>query len=211
MNGLSGHRLPAVIITLLVFLSLVAGGGTMAQSATPAPYPVAPDPSECVIAPAPVEGIVAILGTPTPGAAASPAPFTIPEGRPADAETTLDVVATLRQVFACANAGDPLRFSSLYTDDFLRSFFSGAPREDVIEFLSLPPRPLPEEQKRVIIGFGEVQLLTDGRAGVVIVLDEPDDPRTEEPDYAILERIDSRWLVDEIHEDGGVTTATPAP
>jgi hypothetical protein len=113
------------------------------------------------------------------------------------------VIATLRQVFACANAGDVLRVASLYTDDFVRDFFAGVPTGDLLEFLAIPPQPLPEDQKRIIIRFGEVQLLPDGRAGVVIVLDEPEDPRTEEPDYAILERIDGRWLVDELHEDAG--------
>ena len=40
--------------------------------------------------------------------------------------------------------------------------------------------------------------------------DEPDDPRAEEPDYAILEEVDGRWLVDEIHEDPAPAAATPA-
>jgi hypothetical protein len=39
----------------------------------------------------------------------------------------------------------------------------------------------------------------------MIVLDEPDDPRTEEPDYAILEQVEGRWLGDELHEDAGTT------
>ncbi|MBA3450779.1 MAG: nuclear transport factor 2 family protein, partial [Chloroflexia bacterium] len=163
-----------------------------------------PDPAECVVAPKPVAQIAAVLGTPVADPfPATPEPFVIPMGEPASDETAGAVIATLRQVFACANAGDPLRFSSLYSDDFLHGFFGGAPRADVIDFLSLPPQPLPEDQKRIIIRFGEVQMLPDGRAGVTIVLDEPDDPRTEEPDYAILERSDGRWLVDEIHEDGG--------
>ncbi|MDQ3228026.1 MAG: hypothetical protein M3Q50_15530 [Chloroflexota bacterium] len=202
------YRFPLAIAALLLALSASNSGG---QPATPAVYPVAPAPSECVIASVPLEEIVAIRETPVPDAAAIPAPFTIPAGRPADTETTVDVIATLRQVFACANVGDPLRCASLYSDDFLRSFFGGVPRDDVIAFLSLPPQFFPEDQKRVIIRFGKVQLLSDGRAGVIIVLDEPDDPRREEPDYAILERIDGRWLVDEIHEDGGAIATTPAP
>jgi hypothetical protein len=48
-----------------------------------------------------------------------------------------------------------------------------------------------------------VELLPDGRARVEIILDEPDDPRTEEPDTVILLQVDGRWLVDEIHEDVG--------
>ena len=41
------------------------------------------------------------------------------------------------------------------------------------------------------------------------MLEELDDPRTEEPDYAILERVEGRWLVDVLHEDAG-TPGTPA-
>ena len=42
------------------------------------------------------------------------------------------------------------------------------------------------------------------------MLDEPDDPRTEEPDFVNLERVEGRWLVDEIHEDIG-PASTEAP
>jgi hypothetical protein len=104
-------------------------------------------------------------------------------------------------VFACANAGDPLRFASLYTDLFLRDFFGGVPQADLETFLGMPPQPLPAEQQRIIRGMENVELLPDGRARVVIILDEPDDPRTEEPDTVILRQIGGRWLVDEIHED----------
>ena len=45
-----------------------------------------------------------------------------------------------------------------------------------------------------------MQLLKDGRAGVTIIFDELDDPRTEEPDDVILVGRAGRWLVDEIHE-----------
>src|SRR5690606_31270033 len=123
------------------------------------------------------------------------------QGAPADAATADAVKATLLQVFACANAGDPLRFASLYTDQFLRDFFGGVPQADLDAFLGMPPQPLPAEQQRIIRGVGDVELLPDGRARVVIVLDEPDDPRTEEPDTVILRQVDGRWLVDEIHED----------
>jgi hypothetical protein len=198
-----------VPLVLPLLLSIVPSGSAEAQTATPAVYPMAPDPGECVIEPAPVEEIAAILATPVAEPADNPTPFVLPAGEPADAETSAAVVATLHQVFACANAGDPLRVASLFSDDFVRTFFGGVPLQDLLDFLAVPPQPLPEDQKRIIVRFGEVRHLPDGRAGVVIVLDEPDDPRTEEPDLAILERLEGRWLVDELHEDGGVAS-TPA-
>ncbi len=197
------------VAVLVLLLSLVAVASTKAQTGTPAGYPSAPDPSECGIEPASIEEIAAILGTPVPAPADSATPFIPQAGPPADAETSAEVFATLRQLFGCANAGDPLRIASLYTDDFIRDFFGGVPRENLLDFLATPPQPLPDDQKRIIVRIGEVQLLPDGRAGVVIVLDEPDEPRAEEPDYVILERVEGRWLADEIYEDAG-TASTQA-
>jgi hypothetical protein len=212
MLGCLGRKLS--VPALAILLPLLVTEFVAAQTATPAAYPVAPDPRECIVEPATVEEMEMILGTPVAEPAASAAPFVRPAGEPANAETAAAVIATLRQVFACANAGDPLRVANLFTDDFVRNFFGGVPREDLFDFLAIPPLPLPEEQKRIIIRFGGVHLLPDGRAGVLIVLDEPDDPRSEEPDFAILELVESRWLVDELHEDGGdpssAATGTPA-
>ena len=202
------------VLALAILLSLAATEFAAAQAETPAAYPVPPDPRECVIEPATVEQIGVILGTPIAETTEIATPFVPPVGEPVDPETSAAVIATLRQVFACANAGDPLRVASFFTDDFVRNFFGGVPREDLLDFLAVPPQPLPEDQKRIIIRFGEVRLLPDGRAGVLIVLDEPDDPRSEEPDFAILELVNGRWLVDELHEDRGAVgtpaTGTPA-
>jgi hypothetical protein len=178
--------------------------GALAQElATPGPFPQTPGAAACVADPTTVEDVVAALGgSPATPAAASD---TVAEhGMPADAATADAVKATLLQVFACANAGDPLRFASLYTDRFLRDFFGGVPQADLEAFLGMPPQPLPAELQRIIRGVGDVELLPDGRARVVIILDEPDDPRTEEPDTVILRQVDGRWLVDEIHEDADV-------
>lgn len=205
----NGRRFVIALTTLLLVMFVV--DATRAQTPPPATYPLTPDPKDCAVEPAPVESVIAILETPVAAPAASPTPFATPLSVPADAEIASDVVATLYEVYACANAGDPSRVASLFTPDFMRAFFGGAPIDDVMEFLATPPQPLPEDQQRVIVRIGEVQMLPDGRAGVVIVLDEPDDPRTEEPDYAILEQAVGRWLVDEIHEDGGVGVATPTP
>ena len=187
----------------------VLSAAVVAQTPPPATYPVTPDPKDCLVEPASLEGVVNVLQTPVAAAPAGATPFVPPLSVPADAEVASDVVATLYEVFACANAGDPLRVASLFTADFMRAFYGEASLEEVAGFLVAEPEPLPEPERRVIVSIGQVQMLPDGRAGVVIVLDEPDDPRTEEPDYAILEQAVGRWLVDEIHEDGGAAVATP--
>ena len=209
-----GQRVIVAALALVLLPGTI--GGAVAQSVTPAAYPTTPDPAECVVAPVSLDALIATVGTPVPGEEipvpepATPEPFVVPPGEPADAETSAQVIATLHEVFACTNAGDFTRVYALFSDDFVREFFAQTPlTADVIAYLGAPPQPLPEDQQRIIVRFGEVRMLGDGRAGVVVVLDEPDDPRTEEPDYAILERVDGRWLVDEIHEDGGIAAATP--
>jgi len=189
-----------------------------AQDATPLPFPTAPDPSECRVAPRPLDDVATVVGTATSdqttSAVGTPAPFEPPEGSAVDEATAATVRATLRELFACTNAGDFLRVYALFTDDFLRSFFVGTPFSDeVAAFIGASPQPLPDEERRVIVRLGEPRLLDDGRVGVPIVLDEPADPRSEESDYAILESVEGRWLVDEIHEDAdtGETPATPEP
>lgn len=193
-------RRPMLVGTAVA--SMLLPNGVFAQDlATPGPFPQTPEPAACVAEAITTEDVLAALGsTAATPAVATPGVATA-QGKPADAATADAVKATLLQVFACANAGDPLRFASLYTDQFLRDFFGGVPQADLEAFLAMAPQPLPAEQQRIIRGVGDVEILPDGRARVVIILDEPDDPRTEEPDTAILRQVDGRWLVDEIHED----------
>jgi len=202
--GCSTALLVMAMGVAMTALSAWSTPSAIADVATPAAmsFPVTPDPAECVIAPRALEDVVAIAATPAPeGVVGLATPFVPPAGEQADAATAAAVTETIYQVFACANAGDPLRFANLYTDRFLSFFFGGVPAEQVAEFLALPPQPLPQDQRRIIRGINEVQLLPDGRAGVTIILDEPDDPRSEEPDFVILQLVDGRWLIDELHED----------
>lgn len=197
-----GLRHP-LLIGALIASALLPCGVRAQEMATPGPFPQAPGSAACVVEARTAADVLAVLDT----APATPA-YATPDavaarGAAADAASSAAVKATLLQVFACANAGDPLRFASLYTDPFLRDFFGGVPQADLVAFLGMPPQPLPVEQQRIIRGLGDVELLPDGRARVVIILDEPDDPRTEEPDTVILRQVDGRWLVDEIHEDAG--------
>lgn len=190
-----------LLMGAVVMSTLLPGGALAQEMATPGPFPQTPDPAACVAEALTVEDVLAALDA----AAATPAIGTPDpageQGKSADSTTADAVKAALLQVFACANAGDPLRFASLYTDQFLRDFFGGVPEADLTAFLGMPPQPLPAEQQRIIRGIGDVELLPDGRARVVIILDEPDDPRTEEPDTVVLCQVDGRWLVDAIYED----------
>lgn len=57
--------------------------------------------------------------------AASPTPFSAPEGEPAGEAETEAVRATAREIVACLNAGDYRRVYALYTDDYLTRNFTG--------------------------------------------------------------------------------------
>jgi hypothetical protein len=188
-------------LSAVVLGALSPFGAPAQEMATPGPFPQTPDPAACVAEARTVDDVLAVLAA-APATPAFATPDAVAEpGTPADAATASAVKVTLVQVFACANAGDPLRFASLYTGPFLRDFFGGVPQADLEAFLGLAPQPLPTEQRRIIRGLGKVDLLPDGRARVVIILDEPDDPGTEEPDTVILREVNGQWLVDEIHED----------
>ena len=198
----------------MLLLSLAAAGPTLAQTATPAAYPVAPDPSECVVEPAPIEEIAAILGTPVAEPAGSASPFVPPASEPADAETSAEVIATLRQslpaptpVIRCVSPASSPTISC--------ATFSAVCRSRICSTFSPSRR---SRYRRIKNGSSSAlerssSCRTAGRESS-IVLDEPDDPRIEEPDFAILEQVEGRWLVDELHEDRGVTatsaTGTPA-
>ena len=194
------------VLVLMLLLSLVAADSTMAQTGTPAGYPSAPDPRALLSAS--IEEIAAILSTPVAELSDSATPFVPAAGsrRREDIRGSLCDVAT---ALCLRQRRRPSADRNLYTDEFIRDFFGGVPREDLLDFLATPPQPLTDDQKRVIVRMGEVRLLPDGRLGVVIVLDEPNDPRSEEPDFVILERVEGRWLADEIDEDAGTTSTQP--
>ena len=78
MLGCLGRKLS--VPALAILLPLLVTEFVAAQTATPAAYPVAPDPRECIIDPATVEEIGVILGTPVAEPAFSATPFVRPAG-----------------------------------------------------------------------------------------------------------------------------------
>src|SRR5688500_15949031 len=82
------HARKLTVFALALLLSQAAAGPALAQTATPAVYPTAPDPNECVVESTPMEDIAAILGTPVAEPDDNATPFAPPAGQPADAETS---------------------------------------------------------------------------------------------------------------------------
>jgi hypothetical protein len=185
-----------------------------------------PDPSECQVEPRAADELIAVWfpgGTPI---AATPqgspvdvdgtaldvneegtpvgAVIDIPVGEPADAETIDAVTLTVREVFACFNAGDFARALSLFSDNLVASFGPepGESMEDVRGFLEAEPEPAPEDQRIVLIAVTDVVVMEDGRVGAIVVSNDPTvEPEGMETALVIFVEEDGRWLVDEVIEE----------
>ncbi len=62
-------------------------------------------------------------------AAATPAADGTAAGTPADAKTVAAVTGTIRELFACSDAGDDRRYDALVTEVFIRTFLGAIPPE----------------------------------------------------------------------------------
>ncbi len=211
----------SMAFTLLAMLSLGSTDGTiLAEDGTPTPvtFPVSPDAVECTVEARPLADFERLLlATPDadPAAAASPSPFVMPEGEPADAATVTGVTTTLLEVYACYQAGDPRRFHALFTDEGVQRAFPPAmvSPEFIDEFFAASPVPVEDpDQRATILAIEEVTRLPDGRVGALVRSDEPEFGGLQAV-YWIFVQAGDRFLVDElIHglpTDGGAPEASP--
>src|SRR5688500_4779671 len=198
-------RRAVTLFLVLCSLMLVQPRAGRAQDATP-PSGSIPEPAECQVEPRPTEDLMALwagFATPEAGdAVASPdagTPFTgLPAGEPADAETIDAVTATVREVFACFNAGDFVRSFSLYTDNLVQSFGPelGMSAEDARTFLEgETATPVPEDQRIVLISVTNVVVMDDGRVGAIVVSNDPTvEPEGAETALVSFVEENGRWL-----------------
>lgn len=175
-----------------------------AQTVAPAPFPMTPDPSECVVAPRSEKSLQPLFVIPggeqdtlAETAPSSQADAIVPVGTPVDAVTTAGVIGTLRELFACYNAEDLPRAFSLLTDAYLeglaaRSTF--APEDQAYFFGE--PQPAPEDERFSLVAVTDLSMLADGRVGAFVVSSHP--IAGLNTDYMILALQDDRWLIDEV-------------
>src|SRR4051794_9310293 len=111
----------AVLTTLILLAAVLATlDGTSAQEATPASE--ATPAVRCDVPPRSEADLAALNATPTAGATpVAMAPMAMPEGEPVDAATLNALDQTLREVKACAEAGDLARLLALYGDRWVKS------------------------------------------------------------------------------------------
>lgn len=198
-------------VALLVVAPSVGRAYGVDPPATPIAGPVETDPAACLVEPRPAAEIVALVGTPAPGAAdeapSPPPPMTPPPGRTADPATAAAVEAVLRELVACLELGEFARAYALTTDAFVRRTVG----------------PLDEEERALLAGVGfpnagertppglavaEVRLLADGRAFAQVWVRAPEltEPRAR---GFLLVRVDGRWLVDAAADIAGVDAPAP--
>ena len=198
------------VVAVLVALALLGPARALAQDATPAAgVGEAPDPQECRVEAPSADALIALwfqedeAGTPvvaTPEAEVAtsvPAPL----GEPADPETAESVTATVREVFACFNAGDFGRALALFSDDLAQQFGPEptATVEDVRAFLEQPAEPAPEEMRIRLVAVTDVSVTDDGRVAAVVVSDDPETPPEGlETVVVYFAEEGGRWVADEI-------------
>ena len=194
-----------IAIALAAFAFLLASGATHAQPATPVA-------AACSIEPRSEEEVTLLAQqAATPTAGTPTGSVRLPEGEPVDAETTAQLLATLDEADACAQARDLLRFLALYTENFIvESIF--APEPAGVTQGSQPPdqvnpagtpTPLPTNV------IDDAVLLDDGRIAAHVFVTGSNDFGT----IVWFERVNDRWLIDDIRQSADPpsgTTTIPA-
>jgi hypothetical protein len=190
-----------MLIAAMLALGAAGGGYAQESSATPQALPAV----ECTVAPISFERLTSVIATPITDTAppeASPAAAGLPAGEPADEVTSAVVHNTITQLVACINAGDSLRGLELYSDRFVREAFAGVnvTREMYdTEALNLQPRAAGEEV--VLYSFGDVVIMEDGRAAVIVTGDDLISPEDASGTLFYLVNQNGTWYVDETVED----------
>jgi hypothetical protein len=196
--------------SLATILAAVMAAPVAAQDTTPEAsamaFPISPDPAACQVEPRTTDELLALWYTPegspvpaaTPTWGAQTTSLTLPVGPPADEATASGVVSAVSEVFSCFAAGDFARATALFSEDLVRSFGGepGTTVEDARAFLEATPAAGMEGTgEERVIAITDVMDLGDGRVGAFVVDESGGQLDTV---YAIFERQDDRWLVDEI-------------
>lgn len=123
--------------------------------------------------------------------------FVWPLGTPADDTIASQVSSAYRELIACQNTGDRRRTYPLFTDYYWqRSASRGAPMPT--ESLSASVMSNPAANVAAIRSFSEIELLNDGRIGVVAITEDRGGPEpTLVTEYVIFARSGDRWLIDD--------------
>ncbi|HEY7031771.1 MAG TPA: hypothetical protein VH482_10605 [Thermomicrobiales bacterium] len=172
-----------------------------AQEASPVAELGPPSASECVVQPRSEAEIAALSGTPTAtekGNEAS-APMELPEGTQVDEATQAAIEQTLREVVACAKAGDVARLLALYSDEAIRRFVLAnepvpiVPGQPSGETGTRPATPPANADVTPVVQ--EARMLPDGRVAALVTSVAPG----SRAEVVIFVQSGERWVIDEVH------------
>jgi hypothetical protein len=208
--------LPTMIVAFCVVRAVLFPIGARAQDASPAAELGPPGVAECQITPR-SESEIAMLegvgGSPVSGASEvdETEPMVLPDGEPVDDATRDAIERTLREVVACAQAGDLARLLALYSDAAVERLVLAAEPVPIVPgqpdsgVSGVSATPVASADRTPVVG--DARLLPDGQVAAEVSSVAPDSQR----DVVLFVQAPSgdRWLIDEIHPLL-VSAATPA-
>jgi hypothetical protein len=189
-----------IAAALAAFVFLLASGNAHAQPATPVA-------NTCSIEPRSEEEVTLFAQqAATPASDTATGSVRLPEGEPVDAETTAQLLATLDEADACAQARDLLRFLALYTEDFIVESIL-APEPAGVTRGSQPPAQInpagtPTPPPTNVID--DAVLLEDGRIAAHVFVAGANAFGT----IVWFERVNDRWLIDDIRQSADPPSGT---
>jgi len=131
----------------------------------------------------------------------------VPVGGTPDPVAAREVESTIANFIECSNAGDVLRWLSLYSDDYLRRVFDPEDELDaetadrLIESIATP-EAVPADKAVTLIGLHEKVALPDGRVAVVLETDGGDpNPEGTDLNLFVLKRSGDGWVIDDAVND----------
>lgn len=191
------RRVTVALTAALAVLATTFASGP-AQDATP----TAPNPALCTLEPVTIERLETVIATPVAEtgrytASLEGTPVALPAGDPVDAETQQHIEDSMLINIACVNTGDPLLQLAVYSDNGMKRLLGSTENITDEEIAGLQtPTPLDESAWTLIYDVSQAIEVEDGKAGILMVGDDPvqDDPPS--PTLFILVEQDGHWFID---------------
>ncbi len=208
MPAFGGKLAPAQITDVLTYIRQLQQPALLARDA--------PGPEACTVAPRTLDQIAALAKDPPQ---ALPLNVTDPGIPLTDPAIQTDIKTTVREMAACANAGDMMRRLALYSDARIGAAYPDGPTRALQEMAKVS-WPVPAETRVAIINIDDFRRLSDGRASASVTVDDPSYYHTHVPGFVppvqlqvarmIFVQEGGSWRVDGTQAGTAAVAATPA-